>query len=143
MACLLGCSLVAQAAYQGHVYVDANRNGRYDKGEKLLQGVCVSDGLNVVKTGKDGSFSLPGHVRHWYIRRLTPVIRRPRWIPRPSWGKVVYCGASDGILYAIDLESGRTIRRHRMGAPVLAGLTHEGEYLYAVDYGGNVYSIRL
>ena len=78
MACLLGCSLVAQAAYQGHVYVDANRNGRYDKGEKLLQGVCVSDGLNVVKTGKDGSFSLPGHVRHWYIRRLTPVIRRPR-----------------------------------------------------------------
>ncbi|HJA84557.1 MAG TPA: PQQ-binding-like beta-propeller repeat protein [Candidatus Bacteroides intestinavium] len=58
-------------------------------------------------------------------------------------GKVVYCGASDGILYAIDLESGRTIRRHRMGAPVLAGLTHEGEYLYAVDYGGNVYSIRL
>ena len=51
MACLLGCSLVAQAAYRGHVYVDASRNGRYDKGEKLLQGVCVSDGLNVVKTG--------------------------------------------------------------------------------------------
>ena len=35
MACLLGCSLVAQAAYQGHVYVDANRNGRYDKMTKV------------------------------------------------------------------------------------------------------------
>lgn len=72
MACLLGCSLVAQAAYQGHVYVDANRNGRYDKGEKLLQGVCVSDGLNVVKTGKDGSFSLPGHARQRFVFITTP-----------------------------------------------------------------------
>ena len=79
-ALLLGCSLVAQAAYEGRVYVDANRNGRYDKGEKLLQGVCVSDGLNVVKTGKDGSFSLPGHARQrfvfMYSSRPLPVIGR-------------------------------------------------------------------
>lgn len=72
MACLLGCSLAVQAAYQGQVYVDANRNGRYDKGEKLLAGVCVSDGLNVVKTGKDGSFSLPGHERQRFVFITTP-----------------------------------------------------------------------
>ena len=61
---LLGCSLGAQAAYQGRVYVDANHNGQYDKGEKLLQGVCVSDGLNVVKTGK--------HDRQRFVFITTP-----------------------------------------------------------------------
>ena len=69
---LLGCSLGAQAAYEGRVYVDANHNGQYDKGEKLLQGVCVSDGLNVVKTGKDGRFSLPGHDRQRFVFITTP-----------------------------------------------------------------------
>ena len=35
---LLSCAVIteAHAAYQGHVYVDSNRNGIYDKGEKVL-----------------------------------------------------------------------------------------------------------
>ena len=48
---LLSCAVIteAHAAYQGRVYVDSNRNGIYDKGEKVLKGIRVSDGLNVVK----------------------------------------------------------------------------------------------
>lgn len=69
---MLGCSAVSQAAYQGRVYVDTNRNGQYDKGEKLLKNVCVSDGLNVVKTAADGTFSLPGFKNERFIFITTP-----------------------------------------------------------------------
>jgi len=50
LLCMLGCTLMSQAAYQGRVFVDTNRNGQYDKGEKLLKGVCVS--------ATDGSFPI-------------------------------------------------------------------------------------
>lgn len=72
MTLMLGWATVGQAAYEGRVYVDANRNGRYDKGEKTLKGVCVSDGLNVVETGADGTFSLPGHDRQRFVFITTP-----------------------------------------------------------------------
>ena len=59
---LLFCSVGLWAApYGGRVYVDANANRRYDKGEKLLPGVSVTDGLNVVQSDASGSFSLDGH----------------------------------------------------------------------------------
>ena len=66
---LLSCAVIteAHAAYQGHVYVDSNRNGIYDKGEKVLKGIRVSDGLNVVKTNAEGVYTLPGHKRERFI----------------------------------------------------------------------------
>lgn len=51
----------AAAPYTGKVFVDRNGNGLYDKGEKQLEGVSVSDGLNVVKTDKAGAYELPGN----------------------------------------------------------------------------------
>ena len=70
---LLNClAFSASAAYTGHVFVDSNKNGVKDRGEKPLSGVCVSDGLHVVKTGADGSFSLPGHERERFIFITTP-----------------------------------------------------------------------
>ena len=60
------------AAHTGHVYIDDNQNGIYDEGEKGLAGVLVSDGLNVVKTIADGSFSLPGHTKESFIFITTP-----------------------------------------------------------------------
>ncbi len=62
----------ASAAYTGRVFVDKNNNGVFDKGEKLMAGVAVSDGLNVVKTAGDGTFSLPGHDRERFIFITTP-----------------------------------------------------------------------
>lgn len=62
----------ANAAYTGRVFVDKNNNGVFDKGEKAMPGVLVSDGLNVVKTASDGSFTLPGHERERFIFITTP-----------------------------------------------------------------------
>lgn len=62
----------ANAAYTGRVFVDANKNGQLDKGEKVMSGVLVSDGLHVVETGNDGTFSLPGHAKQRFVFITTP-----------------------------------------------------------------------
>lgn len=64
--------LSVYAGYTGRVFVDKNGNGVYDKEEKPLKGVCVSDGLNVVATAADGSFTLPGHGKERFIFITAP-----------------------------------------------------------------------
>lgn len=59
-------------ACEGRVYVDANANGRYDRGERTLRGVAVSDGLNVVTTARDGHYRLPGHAKARFVFISTP-----------------------------------------------------------------------
>ncbi|MCC8145555.1 MAG: PQQ-binding-like beta-propeller repeat protein [Bacteroidales bacterium] len=59
-------------AYEGYVFIDANTNGIYDEKERVLSGILVSDGLNVVKTDKKGFFSLPGHAKERFIFITTP-----------------------------------------------------------------------
>ncbi len=44
---------------RGVVYHDANGNGVRDANESAVAGVCVSNGLEVVKTDKTGSYQLP------------------------------------------------------------------------------------
>lgn len=71
--CFLGCfSFNVHAIHTGRIFVDSNRNGIFDRGEKPLKGVSVSDGLNVVKSGADGSFSLSGHSKERFIFITTP-----------------------------------------------------------------------
>lgn len=72
IALLCCATFTASAAYTGRVFVDMNNNGVQDRGEKPMAGVAVSDGLNVVKTAKDGTFSLPGHDRERFIFITTP-----------------------------------------------------------------------
>lgn len=67
-----GVTSIATAAYSGHVYIDKNNNGTFDMGEKVLPGVLVSDGLNVVATTNDGSFVLQGHAKERFIFITTP-----------------------------------------------------------------------
>lgn len=70
---LLPClAVAAHADYRGRVFVDANGNGVYDKGEQLLQGVGVSDGLHVVTTRATGEFTLPGYEKTRFIFITTP-----------------------------------------------------------------------
>ena len=64
-------------AYKGQVFLDGNKNGSYDRGEKLMSGVMVSDGLNVVKTNSKGQFELPGHDRARFISVTTPSGYKP------------------------------------------------------------------
>lgn len=63
---------VTAGVYKGRVFVDKNGNGRFDTGEKLLKGIKVSDGLHVTETGKDGSFTLPGHEKQRFVFITTP-----------------------------------------------------------------------
>ena len=44
---------------QGVVFDDADRNGRLDPGERGVEGVKVSNGLDVVLTDADGRYTLP------------------------------------------------------------------------------------
>ena len=74
---LLAASLPAAATYHGRVYVDKNKNGIFDKGEKVLKDIKVSDGLNVVKTDANGMFTLPGHKRERFIFITLPSGYKP------------------------------------------------------------------
>lgn len=49
----------AQQTAKGHVYLDANANGKKDKGEKGLPDVAVSNSREVVTTDAKGTYSLP------------------------------------------------------------------------------------
>lgn len=71
---LLAAFSVASAAWghQGQIFVDQNRNGLWDKEEKGLSGIMVSDGFNVVKTAQDGTYTLPGHAKEKFIFISTP-----------------------------------------------------------------------
>lgn len=64
----IGC----YAAHQGQVFIDKNANGLFDKGDIPAGGILVSDGLHVVKTGKDGTFILPGHARERFVFITVP-----------------------------------------------------------------------
>lgn len=58
--CSLFClSGIAQNSVLGYVYLDDNRNGIFDKKEKGLQGVAVSNGKDVVMTNPKGFYQLP------------------------------------------------------------------------------------
>lgn len=58
--------------YYGVVYVDINNNNVFDNYDKCLTEVCVSDGLNVVMTDKNGKYILPGHELEKFIFITTP-----------------------------------------------------------------------
>lgn len=73
LLCMSAFSASLQAAsHTGHVFIDKNKNGIFDKEEATLPGVAVSDGLHVVRTAADGSYTLPGHSRERFIFITTP-----------------------------------------------------------------------
>ena len=55
---LAGITTVGAAEISGRIFCDANHNGYYDRGERLLQGVGVLDGDTVVWSDRKGRFAL-------------------------------------------------------------------------------------
>jgi hypothetical protein len=49
----------AEATATGVVFHDANENRKYDQGERLLEGIKVSNGREIVKTGAEGRYEVP------------------------------------------------------------------------------------
>ncbi|MBR1401692.1 MAG: calcineurin-like phosphoesterase C-terminal domain-containing protein [Prevotella sp.] len=56
---LLFASQVFSANVTGVVFLDSNRNGKLDHGEKRLRGVLISNGDTIVVTDKHGRYQLP------------------------------------------------------------------------------------
>jgi outer membrane protein assembly factor BamB/uncharacterized protein YuzB (UPF0349 family) len=54
-------------------------------------------------------------------------------------GETVFFGASDGVLYAIDKETGKCLWKHPTGSPIFGSVSVSGNGLFAVDFAGNVY----
>ncbi len=63
---------IISAAYTGRIYLDSNADGKFNKGDSPFPHVSVTDGQNVVKTDKNGAFSLPGYAKTRFITITTP-----------------------------------------------------------------------
>lgn len=50
---------LAQTEATGIVFVDENENQIFDEGERPLEGIRISNGLEIVKTDVDGRYTLP------------------------------------------------------------------------------------
>lgn len=86
------CSVyVVASPYTGRIFLDKNGNHTYDKGEEVVVGVSVSDGLNVVQTSSDGVFDLPGHADERFIFITTPSsYRAETFYQRITSGQTTY-----------------------------------------------------
>ena len=49
---------VSQVKVEGIVYVDKNKDGKYQQGEKLLKDVLISSGDTIVKTTRKGTYQI-------------------------------------------------------------------------------------
>ena len=56
---------------------------------------------------------------------------------------VVYVGAADGYVYALDAPSGTFLWSFYTGAPLLSSPIHHNGYLYQTDMAGNLYKLVL
>ena len=73
LSSLFALAVTATAApYAGTVFDDRNGNGLFDKGDRTLAGVAVTDGLNVVTTDSRGHFELPGYEGTRFVTITTP-----------------------------------------------------------------------
>lgn len=54
-------------------------------------------------------------------------------------GDTVYFTASDGVLYALDMQTGKQVWKYTMGAPSFASVAVSGNALFVADFSGNVY----
>ncbi|ALJ06506.1 hypothetical protein APS56_15785 [Pseudalgibacter alginicilyticus] len=61
---------IALETVKGHVFIDVNKNGVYDLDDTGLQGVLVSNGVDVVETNENGRFKLKrvGHMPVFLIK---------------------------------------------------------------------------
>lgn len=53
------CGVAAADVARGRVFHDTNGNGMLDNSERGVKDVCVSNGLEVVKTDREGQYTLP------------------------------------------------------------------------------------
>lgn len=67
---LFTCKGGASEEVSGQVYLDTNKDGFYNSGETMLEGILVSNGIDIVSTDKKGQFNLVrvGHLPVFIIK---------------------------------------------------------------------------
>lgn len=55
-------------------------------------------------------------------------------------GDVIYFGGEDGVLYALDVKTGRLLWRYDPGLPIKCSPITSGNALFVSDYDGNLYA---
>ncbi|TXI47751.1 MAG: calcineurin phosphoesterase [Lysobacter sp.] len=117
--------------FEGVVYDDRDDDGVRDRGEPGVAGVGISDGLRLVRTGRDGRYRLttaPGRTvfaikpAEWSFRARadgTPAFwahaprseAQRRETPTPKYGGIVASAASSGSKIAFEIALRRNIDR--------------------------------
>ena len=71
---------------------------------------------------------------HWRSRTVesSPVVL----------GDTVWIGASDGFLYALELQTGQVKQKIDLGVPVLSSVAAGNGWLFAADFGGRLFGFR-
>lgn len=113
----------------------------------------VTDKLIVFGTQTDGLVALDRETFEvrWKARTSPALVYTAPYSRHPAAtvetsplliGDTIYFGASDGIIYGIDKESGQTTWKHKTGAPLFSTLSTNGNMIFATDFGGNVYAFK-
>ena len=113
----------------------------------------VTDKLIVFGTQTDGLVALDRETFEvrWKARTSPALVYTAPYSRHPAAtvetsplliGDTIYFGASDGIIYGIDKESGQTTWKHKTGAPLFSTLSTNGSMIFATDFGGNVYAFK-
>lgn len=58
-------------------------------------------------------------------------------------GDTIFVGASDGCLYGVNCKTGKQVWKFQTGVPFFSTVAVAGGWLYAADFGGNVYGFEL
>lgn len=78
-------------------------------------------------------------------------IARPVWTFKsggPVWSSpavadnTVYFGSNDGVIYALNAQSGKPRWQYKTGGRVMGRPTLDGQYLYALSDDGNLYKLN-
>lgn len=77
------------AGITGVVFEDWNYDGHYQKGEPLIEGVMVSDGLHVVKTDSCGRYHLPYPTKEYEEAGFAVMVTEPDGYNVPYSGEYV------------------------------------------------------
>ena len=106
----------------------------------------VTDKLIVFGTQTDGLVALDRETFEvrWKARTSPALVYTAPYSRHPAAtvetsplliGDTIYFGASDGIIYGIDKESGQTTWKHKTGAPLFSTLSTNGNMIFATDFG--------
>lgn len=57
-------------------------------------------------------------------------------------GDSIYIGSANGILYALQADSGALLWQFKAGAPIKATAAHDEERVYAGDWNGKLYAVN-